>query len=61
MKKFKNLSFPGGGVKKYFFEIGCERLFMSHLIIVFNNNVFGFFSKTWTYRAYKIVCLMFSN
>ena len=42
-------------------EIGCERLFMSYLIIVFNNNVFGFFSKTWTYRAYKIFCLMFSN
>ena len=35
----------GGGVKKYFFEIGCERLFMSYLIIVFNNNVFGFFLK----------------
>ena len=45
MKKFKNLSLPGGGVKKCFFEIGCERLFMSYLIIVFNNNVFGFFLK----------------
>ena len=37
---------PGGGWKKYFFERGCERLFMSYLIIVFNNNnVFGFFLK----------------
>ena len=44
MKKFKNLSLPRGW-KKYFFELGCERLFMSHLIIVFNNNVFGFFLK----------------
>ena len=39
MKKFKNLSLGGGE------EIGCERLLMSYLIIVFNNNVFGFFLK----------------
>ena len=43
MKKFKNLSLPGGE-KLLFWKNGSERLFMLYLIIVFNN-VFVFFLK----------------
>ena len=47
MKIFEKFIIPGGE-KLLFGNNGSEYLFMFYSIIVFNNKVLGYFSKTWT-------------
>ena len=48
MKKFEKFITPGGCKKLHFLNNGSECLFMLYLIIVFNNEELGYFSKTRT-------------
>ena len=49
IKIFEKFIIPGGE-KLLFWNNGSECLFTSYSIIVFNNKVLGYFSKTWTWQ-----------